>query len=131
MTILMMIMIRAAGTGSSRTAPRSPATRDAAFVHGAGDAPNIYFLRGADYWRFDPALREPVGAYYPLPSGARWGLPPARGGSGGAAGWEGAFRWQNGKTYFFRDGQYYRYNDAEGEVDKGFPRSTAVWWFGC
>ena len=41
---------------------------------------------------------------------------------------------QNGKTYFFKSGNYWRMNDDTGAVDRSnppFPRDAGQWWFGC
>ena len=54
-----------------------------------------------------------------------WGLPDNI---------DGALQWDNRRTYFFKSGNYWRYNDRNFSVDKGdpaFPRATAQWWFGC
>ena len=54
-----------------------------------------------------------------------WGLPNNI---------DGALQWDNRRTYFFKSGNYWRYNDRNFSVDKGdpaFPRATAQWWFGC
>ena len=43
--------------------------------------------------------------------------------------------WSKNKyTYFFHDGEYYRFDDKRFQIDKGdpaFPRPSGVWWFGC
>ena len=47
---------------------------------------------------------------------------------------EAALQWDNGRTYFFKSGNYWRFNDRRFTIDKGdpsFPRPTAQWWFGC
>ena len=54
-----------------------------------------------------------------------WGLP---------AGVDAALQWDNGRTYFFSRGNYWRFNDRRFSVDNGspaFPRPTAQWWLGC
>jgi len=56
---------------------------------------------------------------------AEWGLP---------SGLEAALQWDNGQTYFFKDGLYWRFNDRLFAVDRAlppFPRNTGQWWFGC
>ena len=47
---------------------------------------------------------------------------------------DGALNWSNKRTYFFKGGQYYRFNDRRFAIDSGdpeFPRPAAPWWFGC
>ena len=56
---------------------------------------------------------------------SEWGLPGDI---------DGALQWSNGKTYFFRQGQYWRFNDRRFSIDRSsnpFPRQTGPWWFGC
>ena len=56
---------------------------------------------------------------------SEWGLPDNI---------NGALQWDNGRTYFFQQGQYWRFNDRRFAIDrssKPFPRSTGPWWFGC
>jgi hypothetical protein len=43
-------------------------------------------------------------------------------------------RWSNKHTYFFKHGEYYRFNDRRFTIDEGdpaFPRPSGPWWFGC
>ena len=61
---------------------------------------------------------------YPKPV-QNWGLP---------APIDAAFQWENGKTYFFSNNEYYRFNDIEFKPQKDeipYPRNSGVWWFGC
>jgi hypothetical protein len=47
---------------------------------------------------------------------------------------DAAFQWENGKTYFFKNENYYRFNDirfSPQEDEILYPKSTGVWWFGC
>ena len=100
-----------------------PNDLDAAFVWSGND--KIYFFKGSNYWKFDPEARPPVEEGYPRP----------------VANWEGvpdhvddALQYENGYTYFFKQGKYYRFDDMRFKVDKGdppFPRSAGQWWFGC
>jgi hypothetical protein len=56
---------------------------------------------------------------------SEWGLP---------SGIDAALQWDNGQTYFFKDGQYWRFNDRLFAVDRAsppFPRNAGQWWFGC
>ena len=56
--------------------------------------------------------------------------------------WEGipgnldtAFTDSNDKTYFFKGGNYYRFDAEDGRVDvsakPAFPRDSGKYWFGC
>ena len=46
-----------------------------------------------------------------------------------------ATQWKNGKSYFFKNGEYYRFDDNTFAVDSNlkaiYPRATGEWWFGC
>ena len=56
---------------------------------------------------------------------SEWGVPQDL---------EAALQWDNGKTYFFKGGGYWRFNDRRFAVDRAkppFPRNTAEWWLGC
>jgi len=48
---------------------------------------------------------------------------------------EAGLQYSNGRSYFFKSGLYYRYDDEKFEADKSanppFPRDTGYWWFGC
>ena len=47
---------------------------------------------------------------------------------------DGAVQWSNRRTYFFKNGQYYRFNDRRFTIDSAdpdFPRDAGPWWFGC
>ena len=74
---------------------------------------------------FDPEKEPPVQkSQYPKPI-SEWGLPQSI---------DGALQWENGRTYFFKTGQYWRFYDRIFDIDKAlpsFPRSTSQWWFGC
>lgn len=38
------------------------------------------------------------------------------------------------RTYFFKNGRYYRFNDRRFTIDSAdpdFPRDAGPWWFGC
>ena len=50
------------------------------------------------------------------------------------SGIDAALQWNNGRTYFFKKGQYWRFNDREFTIDRAnppFPRDASHWWFGC
>lgn len=42
-----------------------------------------------------------------------------------------AFKWTNGRTYFFSGKKYYRFNDQLFMTDTSYPREVATWWLGC
>ena len=48
---------------------------------------------------------------------------------------DAAMQYSNEKTYFFKDGKYYRFDDEKFSLDEDanppFPRETGFWWFGC
>ena len=47
---------------------------------------------------------------------------------------DAAFQWENGKTYFFKNDGYYRFDDRNFAPQKDaipYPRNIGVWWFGC
>ena len=103
--------------------PGIPDNLDAAFVWGGNG--KIYFFKGRRYWRFDPDdSNRPVSRFYPKDI-KLWDLP---------SNIDGAVQWSNQYTYFFHDGNYYRFNDMRFSIDKGdpnFPRPAGPWWFGC
>jgi len=99
-----------------------PNDLDAAFVWGGNG--KIYFFKGDQYWKFDTTRKPPVPNGYPR-SISNWDLP---------ANIDGAVKWSNKRTYFFRNGEYYRFNDRRFAMDQGepaYPRPIGPWWFGC
>ena len=73
---------------------------------------------------FDPASGQASTNGYPKDI-SKWGVP---------SNIEGAFLHSNGKTYFFKNGVYWKFNDEWKSVDMAdpkFPRDTKKWWFGC
>ena len=47
---------------------------------------------------------------------------------------DGVMTWTDGLTYFFKDGEYYRFNEDTFTVDTdgpAYPRPSTTWWFGC
>lgn len=71
---------------------------------------------GQKYWIFkDNNVEEG----YPRPI-SDFGLP--------VEGVDAAFVWlHNDKTYFFKDNQYWRYDDHFRRMDLGFPKDSVVW----
>ncbi|GMH41810.1 hypothetical protein BSKO_09720 [Bryopsis sp. KO-2023] len=43
---------------------------------------------------------------------------------------DAAFRWSDGKSYFFRGDEYWRYNDKTNKVDFGYPKVIEKDWPG-
>lgn len=43
---------------------------------------------------------------------------------------DGVMTWQDGRTYFFKGNNYWRYNDAEGKCDTGYPKPIREGWGG-
>jgi len=43
---------------------------------------------------------------------------------------DAAFRWSNGRIYFFLGSNYYRYNEDSREIDPGYPRPSSKHWQG-
>ncbi|XP_078573713.1 uncharacterized protein LOC144860406 [Branchiostoma floridae x Branchiostoma japonicum] len=80
--------------------------------------------RSAQYYRYK-GDGTGVDIAYPLSVDVWKGVP--------ANGVDTAMQWLNGRTYFFKDGLYWRFNDKTFRVDRvdpSYPRSTAYWWFG-
>ena len=103
--------------------PGIPNNVDSVFVWGGND--KIYFTKGDKFWKFDPDRKPHVRKNYPKPL-SLWGALPSD--------IDGALQWVNGRTYFFKSGQYWRYDDRTFSISQSlprFPRNTAQWWFGC
>lgn len=81
----------------------------------------IYFFKGSSYWRYEPSDTPPVTDDYPAPI-SNWNVLPNN--------LDGALLYSNGYNYF-KDGQYWRYNDTVNAPDADFPRPAGYWWFGC
>jgi matrix metalloproteinase-14 (membrane-inserted) len=78
---------------------------------------NAYFFKGSQYLRYDiPGQRVDDG--YPRPIAGNWQGFPASWNSG----FDAAINWGNGKIYFFKGGEYLRYDIAKDKVDDGYPR---------
>lgn len=76
----------------------------------------IIFFIGDEFWLFSDTRSLPG---YPKPL-SLWGLPPG--------GVDASFVWaHNGKTYFFRGAQFWRYDDREKRMDTGYPKPISLW----
>uniref|UniRef100_H2ZEY6 Peptidase metallopeptidase domain-containing protein n=1 Tax=Ciona savignyi TaxID=51511 RepID=H2ZEY6_CIOSA len=84
----------------------------------------IYFIKGDKYWRYNPNIKA-IDAGYPKPLTVWRGLPGHI---------DSALQW-NGKTYFFENGLYYRFDDNRIQVANStkypYPRRADEWWLGC
>lgn len=71
---------------------------------------------GLKYWVFKDTIVEEG---YPRPI-SDFGLP--------LEGVDAAFVWlHNDKTYFFKDGHYWRYDDHLRRMDPGYPKDSTLW----
>lgn len=59
-------------------------------------------LLGSKFWKFDPTQKPPVKSNYPKPISNWEGIPNDM---------DAALQYTNGYTYFFKGGNYYRFND--------------------
>ena len=64
-------------------------------------------LIGSQYWRFDPQQKPPIKSTYPKDISNWEGLPNSL---------DAAFQFTNGYSYFFKNGQYWRFNDRSFKV---------------
>jgi hypothetical protein len=76
----------------------------------------VYFLRGAEYVKYDLSDNT-VGPIKPMIGNWR-GLPA----TWMASGIDAAINWGNGKSYFFRGGEYLGYDLASDRADNNYPR---------
>ncbi|XP_069484947.1 matrix metalloproteinase-17-like isoform X1 [Ambystoma mexicanum] len=77
---------------------------------------HILFFSGSQYWVFKDNGAEDG---YPRPV-SDFGLPDS--------GVDGAFsRPQDWKTYFFKDGQHWRYDEMTKQMDPGYPVADSTW----
>ena len=86
----------------------------------------VYFFKGSQYWKFN-LDKGKVEDFYPKQISKRWGGIPNNLSS--------AVRWKNGKSYFFKNGEYYRFDDKTYAVEANprvqYPRTVGKWWLGC
>lgn len=60
------------------------------------------FVLGTKFWKFDPMQKPPVKSTYPKPISNWDGIPDNL---------DAVLHYTNGYTYFFKDENYYRFND--------------------
>jgi len=46
------------------------------------------------------------------------------------SGVDAAVAWPNGKAYLFKNGEYYRFDLADQQIEQGYPRTTKDFWTG-
>lgn len=63
---------------------------------------SCFVVLGTKFWKFDPMQTPPVKSTYPKPISNWDGIPDNL---------DAALHYTNGYTYFFKDGNYYRFND--------------------
>lgn len=99
-----------------------------AAVNGQGRyAGKAYFFEGNEYMRYDWAA-DRIDPGYPKPIAAEWGMPYGfRGDLDAAVTGKGPF---TGKAYFFKGGDYVRYDWGTERIDTGYPKSIAAEWRG-
>jgi serine/threonine protein kinase len=97
---------------------------DAAIVWNNG---KIYFFKGSEYIRFDiQSKRSDPG--YPTPIADSWpGVWSSNIDTIFTNHWPPH---SSGKAYFFKDGQYLRYDMASNKVDAGYPKTISRYWIG-
>lgn len=99
---------------------------DASLWSGANQ--KIYFFKGSEYVRVDPAAGWAVEAGYPKPIAGNWpGFPASFAAGVDAALWSGT----TNKIYFFKGSEYIRVNPAAGwAVEAGYPKPIKDNWPG-
>jgi len=94
----------------------------------SGTTQQIYFFKGSEYIRVDPANGWSVDAGYPKQIAGNWPGFPAEFAAGvDAALWSGTTQ----KIYFFKNDTYIRVDPSNGwQVDAGYPKPIAGNWPG-
>ena len=86
----------------------------------------LYFFKGTNYWKFDPSNKEnPVDDSYPRPISNWKGVPNHL---------NAVLQYDDGQSYFFKEGKYYKFNEdslSVASADPAYPRRTGDFWFGC
>ena len=100
-----------------------PNNLDAAFEWGRDG--NLFFFKGSQFWKYDVTKHE-MAEGFPRDISSKWkGVPDNI---------DAAFTWKNGKTYFFKDDEFWRLNNKNQKVEKAnppFPRKTGKVWVKC
>lgn len=103
---------------------------DAVFRWGGNG--QVYFFKGDQYWRLKHNgiiplnNRKPfssIEARYPRKINGPWKNVPIN--------LDGAMQWRNGKTFFFKNKQYYRLDDFRIQVEPNYPKLIGLGWMRC
>jgi Hemopexin len=86
----------------------------------------LYVFKGGQYARYDVATDQ-VDAGYPLSIADFW---PGMAAAGFGSDIDAAVNWGNGKLFFFKGGNYVRYDIAQDKVEDGYPLTIAGFWPG-
>nr|XP_018668837.1 matrix metalloproteinase-14 isoform X4 [Ciona intestinalis] len=99
-----------------------PANPSAALQWG-GDG-NIYVFRKSYFYRFSEWQPFDGRKRYQHKKIAKFwtGIPNAP---------DAAIQWKNGKSYFFKRNDYWRFNGIDRDVDPNYPKSIKKLWIGC
>ncbi|XP_002124617.2 matrix metalloproteinase-19 isoform X2 [Ciona intestinalis] len=99
-----------------------PANPSAALQWG-GDG-NIYVFRKSYFYRFSEWQPFDGRKRYQHKKIAKFwtGIPNAP---------DAAIQWKNGKSYFFKGNDYWRFNGIDRDVDPNYPKSIKKLWIGC
>ncbi|XP_059189345.1 matrix metalloproteinase-19-like [Centropristis striata] len=82
----------------------------------------LVFVKGSGYWQWDEVGPTDFSSY-PKPIGKLFpGAPSST---------DAAITWTNGYIYLFKGSQYWRVNQQQRAVEKGYPQSTAERWMHC
>ncbi|PIK50616.1 putative matrix metalloproteinase-19-like [Apostichopus japonicus] len=96
-----------------------PKSVTAAFVWGGNG--KIHIFKGNHFYIFNERTDKIKGGKRTISD--KWrGIPSSV---------TSAFQWKNGKTYFFRGDNYWRFDDNTLSKERGYPKSKALYWMGC
>ncbi|XP_066913751.1 matrix metalloproteinase-14-like [Clytia hemisphaerica] len=86
----------------------------------------LYLFKGEKYWRFSTTFNSNDFVRdnnYPQSIASRWhGLPKSV---------DGALLWQDDKIFFFKDNEYYRWNQRLQRVHSGYPQKLTSTFLEC
>nr|XP_054774934.1 matrix metalloproteinase-19-like [Lytechinus pictus] len=80
----------------------------------------IYIFKGASFQEF---FQHNLTVGAPSDISQHWGGIPSN--------IDAALQWFNGKTYFFKDNEYWRFNYNKMKAANGYPKPWSEYWMGC